>query len=269
MASCGLASTRALVGAADAGALSSRQHAGSAGGCYRRRCRCRCAIVCVRFCCSSVPLCTVADSARFILPPSVPPLLAASLRPAAARLPRRQRSTRAAAAKADAPPRRVVVTGQGVVSSLGHSPEEFYNNLLAGKSGVSLIEGWDTCERCCAVLGLLGWVGPSLGARRRRGARRAADLLGTPVGVCMLPLLRAGRSRPATRRLLTALQWAPKSALACRPPSALNPRRLPPSLAPPADFSTKFAGQIKQQPNTEGLVAKKLEKRVDAVMKCV
>ena len=36
--------------------------------------------------------------------------------------------------------RRVVVTGMGVVSSLGHEHEEFYNNLLAGKSGITLIE---------------------------------------------------------------------------------------------------------------------------------
>ena len=36
------------------------------------------------------------------------------------------------------------MTGQGVVTSLGHTPEEFYNNLLAGKSGISMIEGWDT-----------------------------------------------------------------------------------------------------------------------------
>ncbi len=76
-------------------------------------------------------------------------LLAACLRPAA-RLPRRQqRHLRAAAvvaaAQTDSKPRRVVVTGQGVVSSLGHSPDEFYANLLAGQSGISLIEGWDTC----------------------------------------------------------------------------------------------------------------------------
>lgn len=74
----------------------------------------------------------------------------ACLRPAA-RLPRRQqRHLRAAAvvaaAQTDSKPRRVVVTGQGVVSSLGHSPDEFYANLLAGQSGISLIEGWDTSE---------------------------------------------------------------------------------------------------------------------------
>jgi 3-oxoacyl-(acyl-carrier-protein) synthase len=49
----------------------------------------------------------------------------------------------------------VVVTGQGVVSSLGNSPDEFYNNLLAGKSGIGLIEGWDTCECVARLLACL------------------------------------------------------------------------------------------------------------------
>ena len=40
------------------------------------------------------------------------------------------------------PKRRVVVTGLGVVSCLGHEHGEFYDNLLAGKSGISLIEVW-------------------------------------------------------------------------------------------------------------------------------
>jgi 3-oxoacyl-[acyl-carrier-protein] synthase II len=35
--------------------------------------------------------------------------------------------------------RRVVITGMGVVSPLGHSVEEFWQNLLAGKSGVDAI----------------------------------------------------------------------------------------------------------------------------------
>jgi 3-oxoacyl-[acyl-carrier-protein] synthase II len=40
-------------------------------------------------------------------------------------------------------PRRVVVTGMGVVSPLGHEPEVFYNNLLEGVSGISEIESFD------------------------------------------------------------------------------------------------------------------------------
>ena len=39
--------------------------------------------------------------------------------------------------------RRVVVTGMGVVTPLGHEPDEFYNNLLQGVSGISEIEAFD------------------------------------------------------------------------------------------------------------------------------
>ena len=68
--------------------------------------------------------------------------------------PSQRQSVRVTAAAADpsAPaygkgaPRRVVITGQGVVSSVGVDPTEFYNNLLAGKSGISLIENFDAGE---------------------------------------------------------------------------------------------------------------------------
>ncbi|GAA3406735.1 beta-ketoacyl-ACP synthase II [Paenibacillus hodogayensis] len=42
--------------------------------------------------------------------------------------------------------RRVVITGMGVMSSLGHELETFWNNLMAGKSGVSVIESFDTSD---------------------------------------------------------------------------------------------------------------------------
>lgn len=64
----------------------------------------------------------------------------------------RKSSLKTSAAAAETRPygkgaeRRVVVTGHGVVSSLGHDPEEFYSNLLAGKSGISLIESFDACK---------------------------------------------------------------------------------------------------------------------------
>lgn len=47
-------------------------------------------------------------------------------------------------ASAERRPRRVVVTGQGVVTSLGQTIETFYSNLLQGVSGISQIEGFDT-----------------------------------------------------------------------------------------------------------------------------
>jgi 3-oxoacyl-[acyl-carrier-protein] synthase II len=40
--------------------------------------------------------------------------------------------------------RRVVVTGMGVISPLGHTVEEFWQNLRAGKSGVDFITRFDT-----------------------------------------------------------------------------------------------------------------------------
>lgn len=39
--------------------------------------------------------------------------------------------------------RRVVVTGMGVVTPLGHDPDVFYNNLLEGVTGISEIETFD------------------------------------------------------------------------------------------------------------------------------
>lgn len=41
------------------------------------------------------------------------------------------------------PPRRVVVTGMGVETPLGHDPHTFYDNLLQGNSGISPIESFD------------------------------------------------------------------------------------------------------------------------------
>lgn len=39
--------------------------------------------------------------------------------------------------------RRVVVTGMGVVTPIGHDTDVFYNNLLDGVSGISEIEAFD------------------------------------------------------------------------------------------------------------------------------
>jgi 3-oxoacyl-[acyl-carrier-protein] synthase II len=42
--------------------------------------------------------------------------------------------------------RRVVVTGLGVITSLGESADEMWENVCAGKSGISLIRRWDTSK---------------------------------------------------------------------------------------------------------------------------
>ncbi|KAL0663714.1 hypothetical protein Bca4012_100551 [Brassica carinata] len=67
--------------------------------------------------------------------------------------------------------RRVVVTGMGVETSLGHDPNTFYENLLQGNSGISQIENFDCSEFPTRIAGEIksfsteGWVAPKLSKR--------------------------------------------------------------------------------------------------------
>ncbi|KAL1371728.1 hypothetical protein HN51_001960 [Arachis hypogaea] len=67
--------------------------------------------------------------------------------------------------------RRVVVTGLGVVTPLGHEPDVYYNNLLDGVSGISEIETFDCAEYPTRIAGEIksfstdGWVAPKLSKR--------------------------------------------------------------------------------------------------------
>ena len=51
--------------------------------------------------------------------------------------------------------KRIVVTGLGVVSCLGSDVETFYNALLAGKSGVSLIDSFPTDDLATKFAGII------------------------------------------------------------------------------------------------------------------
>src|SRR4051794_6729605 len=42
--------------------------------------------------------------------------------------------------------RRVVITGLGVVTSLGETVEGMWDNVCAGKSGIVVIKRWDTSQ---------------------------------------------------------------------------------------------------------------------------
>lgn len=67
--------------------------------------------------------------------------------------------------------RRVVVTGMGVVTPLGHDPDEFYSNLLEGVSGISEIETFDCTNYPTRIAGEIksissdGWISPKLSKR--------------------------------------------------------------------------------------------------------
>lgn len=49
--------------------------------------------------------------------------------------------------------RRVVVTGIGTVNPLGHSAEEFWNNLVANKVGLSFVDQFDTTDFDVKIVG--------------------------------------------------------------------------------------------------------------------
>lgn len=67
--------------------------------------------------------------------------------------------------------RRVVVTGMGLETPLGHDPEIFYNNLLEGVSGITEINGFDCALYPTRIAGEIksystdGWVAPKLSRR--------------------------------------------------------------------------------------------------------
>ncbi len=49
------------------------------------------------------------------------------------------------------PHKRVVVTGMGVISALGHNVDEFWSNILAGKSGVDRVTLFDPKDYACQI----------------------------------------------------------------------------------------------------------------------
>lgn len=49
--------------------------------------------------------------------------------------------------------RRVVITGMGVLSPVGNDLDTFWNSLTAGKSGIGLIEAFDTSDYSCKIGG--------------------------------------------------------------------------------------------------------------------
>ena len=52
--------------------------------------------------------------------------------------------------------KRIVITGIGINAPLGDNPQDFFNNLMAGKSGIVKIKSCDTSNIACKVGGDLG-----------------------------------------------------------------------------------------------------------------
>jgi len=49
--------------------------------------------------------------------------------------------------------KRVVITGMGVISSIGNNLEEFSKNLFSGKSGITKITKFDTTNFASKIAG--------------------------------------------------------------------------------------------------------------------
>jgi 3-oxoacyl-[acyl-carrier-protein] synthase II len=69
--------------------------------------------------------------------------------------------------------RRVVITGIGVITPLGNDKEEFWKNILAGKSGIRRIQSMDTTAYDCKIAGEVVGFDPTPYFNNHKEARRA------------------------------------------------------------------------------------------------
>ena len=69
--------------------------------------------------------------------------------------------------------RRVVITGIGVVSPLGNNKDDFWKNLVAGKSGIRRIQSMDTSNYDCKIAGEVVDFDPTPFFNNHKEARRA------------------------------------------------------------------------------------------------
>lgn len=68
--------------------------------------------------------------------------------------------------------RRVVVTGMGVCTALGMTVDDLWKNILAGKSGISRIEAFDTTQYPCHIAGEIKGFNPVEHFKNPKEARR-------------------------------------------------------------------------------------------------
>ncbi len=75
-------------------------------------------------------------------------------------------------------PRRVVVTGLGAITPLGPSPDEFWSNLMAGKSGIGPMTLCDPTGYPCRIAGQANDFDPKnyMGTREARRMARFSQL---------------------------------------------------------------------------------------------
>lgn len=88
--------------------------------------------------------------------------------------------------------RRVVITGLGVVTSLGTEIEKFWENLIAGRSGISAITGFDTSDLGCRIGGELVDFDNTPYFENSRDAKRVDPYIGYSVSASKMAVAQSG-----------------------------------------------------------------------------
>ena len=88
--------------------------------------------------------------------------------------------------------RRIVITGLGIVSPLGNNKEDFWKNLVAGKSGIRLIQAMDTTLYGTKFGGEVVGFDPKAWFKDFKDARRADRFTQLAMGAAKMAVTDSG-----------------------------------------------------------------------------
>ncbi|MEZ0256871.1 MAG: beta-ketoacyl-ACP synthase II [Chthoniobacter sp.] len=93
-------------------------------------------------------------------------------------------------------PRRVVVTGMGVITPVGNDVETFWQNLIAGKSGIGPITHFDPSAFDCRFAGEVRGFEPKSVFKKPKDVNRTDRYTQLAVGAAKQALIDAGITQP-------------------------------------------------------------------------
>jgi len=96
--------------------------------------------------------------------------------------------------------RRVVITGIGVVSPVGNNKDDFWKNLVAGKSGIRNIEAFDTTEYTTKFGGEVVGYDPKAYFNDFKDGRRADRFTQLAMGASKMAIAESGIDSPELNR---------------------------------------------------------------------
>jgi 3-oxoacyl-[acyl-carrier-protein] synthase II len=92
--------------------------------------------------------------------------------------------------------RRVVITGIGIVSPVGNNKDEFWKNILAGKSGIKNLTSFDTTEYVTHFGGEITGYDPKPFFKDFKDARRADRFTQLAMGAAKMAVADSGVDAP-------------------------------------------------------------------------